>query len=137
VIAECPAAPAGMDSGPARAVTVDPAAVIGKLRSLQGAHWDPGPASGALSKNYVAMGGDMIRTHDAGGINGSGAGDIDGPGRSRLFPSWSADPAARRDALQPRLSERLPVRHSLLRDLERARLRPVLDRNRRTVSRAV
>jgi hypothetical protein len=45
-----------MDSGPARAVTVDAQAVIGKLRSLQGAHWDPGPASGALSRNYVEMG---------------------------------------------------------------------------------
>jgi hypothetical protein len=92
-IAECPSAPAGMDSGPARAVTVDAQAVIGRIRSLQGAHWDPGPASGALSRNYVAMGVDMIRTHDAGGINGSGTGDIDGPGRSRLFPNWTADPA--------------------------------------------
>ncbi len=91
-MAECPSAPADMDSGPARAVTVDAGAVIGKIRSLQGAHWDPGPASGALSRNYVATGVDMIRTHDAGGINGTGAGDIDGPGRSRLFPSWSADP---------------------------------------------
>jgi len=35
----------------------------------------------------------MVRTHDAGGINGSGAGDIDGPGRSRIFPNWNADPA--------------------------------------------
>jgi len=92
VMADCPATPAGMDSGPARAVTVDAEAVIGKIRSLQGAHWDPGPASGAISRNYVAMGVDQIRTHDAGGINGTGAGDIDGPGRSRLFPSWSADP---------------------------------------------
>jgi len=94
VIAECPKASADMDSGPARVVTVDAQAVIGKIRSLQGAHWDPGAASGALSRNYVAMGVDMIRTHDAGGINGTGAGDIDGPGRSRIFPSWSADPAA-------------------------------------------
>jgi hypothetical protein len=39
------------------------------------------------------MGVDMIRTHDAGGINGSGSGDIDGPGRSRMFPNLNADPA--------------------------------------------
>jgi hypothetical protein len=91
-IAECPKADASMDTGPTRTVSVDAAAVVGRIRSLQGAHWDPGSASGALSKNYVSMGVDMIRTHDAGGINGSGAGDIDGPGRSRIFPSWNADP---------------------------------------------
>ncbi len=34
----------------------------------------------------------MIRTHDGGGINGSGAGDIDGVGRSRIFANLSADP---------------------------------------------
>jgi hypothetical protein len=39
---------------------------------------------------------DMIRTHDAGGINGSGAGDIDTTGRDNIFPHLGADPAARR-----------------------------------------
>jgi hypothetical protein len=75
-------------------VIVDAQRVIGTLRSLQGAHWDPGPTNGALNKRYVDMGIDMIRTHDGGGINGSGAGDVDGPGRSKMFPGFSADPAS-------------------------------------------
>jgi hypothetical protein len=37
------------------------------------------------------MGIDMIRTHDIGGINGTGAGDVDGPGRSKMFPNMAAD----------------------------------------------
>jgi hypothetical protein len=93
-IADCPVLPSGMELGTARAVSVDAQKVIGTIRSLQGAHWDPGAASGALSKNYAAMGVDMIRTHDAGGVMGSGAGDVDGPGRSRMFPNMSADSAA-------------------------------------------
>lgn len=91
---DCPALPSGMDSGPARVVLVDAQRVVGTVRSLQGAHWDPGPAKQALSAHYVDMGVDMIRTHDAGGINGTGAGDVDGPGQSRMFRSWSADPAS-------------------------------------------
>jgi xylan 1,4-beta-xylosidase len=86
----CPAVDS--TTGPARAVTVDAQQVVGTIRSLQGGHWDPGPTKQALSLNYVAMGVDMIRTHDAGGINGSGAGDIDGVGRSRIFPDLNADP---------------------------------------------
>jgi xylan 1,4-beta-xylosidase len=86
----CP--PVDSTTGPARAVTVDAQKVVGTIRSLQGAHWDPGPAKQALSLNYVAMGVDMIRTHDAGGIGGSGAGDIDGVGSSRMFPNVNADP---------------------------------------------
>jgi xylan 1,4-beta-xylosidase len=82
-----------MSDGPARVVIVDAEQVVGTIRSLQGAHWDPGPAKQALSLNYVAMGVDMIRTHDAGGINGSGTGDIDGSGSSRMFPDLNADPA--------------------------------------------
>jgi hypothetical protein len=83
-----------MEAGSARTVTVDADKVIGTIRSLQGAHWDPGPASGALSKNYVEMGVDMIRTHDGAGINGTGAGDVDGPGRSRMVPNLNADPTS-------------------------------------------
>ena len=83
-----------MEPGTARSVTVDAQKVVGTIRSLQGAHWDPGASSGALAKHYVSMGIDMIRTHDAGGINGSGAGDVDGSGRSRMFPNLSADAAA-------------------------------------------
>jgi hypothetical protein len=83
-----------MDSGPARAVTVDAQQIVGTIRSLQGAHWDPGPVNQALSRNYAAMGVNMIRTHDAGGINGSGVGDIDGPGPSRIFPNLNGDAAA-------------------------------------------
>jgi xylan 1,4-beta-xylosidase len=47
---------------------------------------------GALSNNYVAMGVDLIRMHDGGGSNGTGAGDVDGPGASRMVPSLDADP---------------------------------------------
>ena len=93
-MATCMPSMGGMDTGPARTVTVDAQQVVGTIRSLQGAHWDPGPAKQALSLNYVAMGVDMIRTHDAGGINGSGVGDIDGPGRSRMFPNLNADSTA-------------------------------------------
>ena len=88
----CPAVDSTMGSGTARAVTVDAQQVVGTIRSLQGAHWNPGPANQALSQNYVAMGVDMIRTHDGGGINGTGAGDVDGPGSSRMVPSLTADP---------------------------------------------
>jgi hypothetical protein len=89
---DCPPVASGMDNGPARTVIVDAQRVVGAIRSLQGAHWDPGPKGQALSLNYVAMGVDMIRTHDAGGINGSGVGDIDGVGGSRMFPNLNADP---------------------------------------------
>jgi xylan 1,4-beta-xylosidase len=88
----CPAVDSTMGSGTARAVTVDAAQVIGTIRSLQGAHWNPGPANQALSQNYVAMGVDIIRTHDGGGVQGTGAGDVDGPGASRMVPSLTADP---------------------------------------------
>lgn len=84
----------GLADGPARAVIVDAQHVMGTIRSLQGAHWDPGPAKQALSLNYVAMGVDMIRTHDAGGINGSGSGDIDSTGSGNMFPNLNADPAS-------------------------------------------
>jgi hypothetical protein len=90
----CPPAPAGFADGPARAVIVDAQHVMGTIRSLQGAHWDPGPAKQALSLNCVAMGVDMIRTHDAGGINGSGTGDIDSTGSGNMFPNLNADPAS-------------------------------------------
>jgi hypothetical protein len=83
-----------MEPGTARSVKVDAQKVVGTIRSLQGAHWDPGAASGALSKHYASMGVDMIRTHDAGGVNGSGEGDVDPPGRSSMFPNLSADSAA-------------------------------------------
>jgi xylan 1,4-beta-xylosidase len=91
MIADCPAEASDMADGPARGVTVDAQKIIGTIRSLQGAHWDPGPGTQALSLNYVAMGVDMIRTHDAGGINGSGTGDIDGVGSARMFPNLNAD----------------------------------------------
>ena len=65
--------------------------MIGSIRSLQGAHWDPGAANQTLSKNYVEMGIDMLRTHDACGVNGSGCGDIDGVGKSALFLDPNAD----------------------------------------------
>jgi xylan 1,4-beta-xylosidase len=90
-VATCAPMDSGMDTGAARTVTVDAQQVVGTIRSLQGTHWDPGPTKQALSLNYVAMGVDMIRTHDAGGINGSGVGDVDGPGRSRMFPNLNAD----------------------------------------------
>jgi hypothetical protein len=73
---DCPVVDSTTGPGTARTVSVDAAKVIGTIRSLQGAHWDPGAAKGALSNHYAEMGVDMIRTHDAGGINGSGAGDM-------------------------------------------------------------
>jgi xylan 1,4-beta-xylosidase len=91
---ECPPLATGMDTGPARVVVVDAQQVVGTIRSLQGAHFDPGPAKAALSNAYVDIGVDAIQTHDAGGVMGSGSGDVDGPGRSRMVPSLTADPAA-------------------------------------------
>jgi hypothetical protein len=93
MVTDC-ALPEPMGAGTARAVVVDAAQVSGMIHSLQGAHWDPGPASGALSKTYKDIGVDMIRTHDAGGIQGSGAGDVDGPGRGKMVPNLNADPAS-------------------------------------------
>jgi hypothetical protein len=93
MVTDC-ALPEPMGAGTARAVVVDAAQVSGMIRSLQGAHWDPGPASGALSKAYKDIGVDMIRTHDAGGIQGSGSGDVDGPGRGKMVPNLNADPAS-------------------------------------------
>jgi hypothetical protein len=93
MVTDC-ALPEPMGAGTARAIVVDAAQVSGMIRSLQGAHWDPGPASGALSKAYKDIGVDMIRTHDAGGIQGSGCGDVDGPGRGKIVPNLSADPAS-------------------------------------------
>ncbi|HWO14681.1 MAG TPA: hypothetical protein VNN80_34500 [Polyangiaceae bacterium] len=80
-------------AGGPRTVTVNAAEAVGRIRSLQGGHWDPGPAGEALSNHYLDLGIDMIRTHDASGIDGSGAGDIDGVGVDRIFPDWAADPA--------------------------------------------
>ncbi len=81
-------------AGGLRQVTVDAQNVVGTIRPVYGAHWDPGAANGALSKNYIEMGVDMIRTHDACGINGTGCGDLDGLGKSCMFPSWTADATA-------------------------------------------
>lgn len=89
-VTEC-SIPEPSASGNARAVLVDASQVSGTIHSLQGAHWDPGPANSTVSRLYVEMGVDMIRTHDAGGINGSGVGDIDGAGRDRIFPNMNAD----------------------------------------------
>ena len=83
------------EGGP-RYVTVDASKAVGHIRSLQGGHWDPGPVGEPLSNNYVALGIDMIRTHDAGGFDGNaptgGEGDIDGVGVARIFPDLNADP---------------------------------------------
>ena len=93
MVTEC-VLPEPMGAGSARAVVVDAAQVSGMIHSIQGAHWDPGPSSGALSKAYKEIGVDMIRTHDACGINGSGCGDVDGPGRGAMVPNLNADPAS-------------------------------------------
>ena len=83
-------------AGGPRYVTVDASKTIGYIRSLQGSHWDPGPAGQPLSNNYVAIGIDSIRTHDAGGFDPGpptgGEGDIDGIGYAVIFPDWDADP---------------------------------------------
>ena len=83
-------------AGGPRAVTVDASKTIGHIRSLQGGHWDPGPVGQTLSNNYVAIGIDAIRTHDAGGFSATaptgGEGDIDGVGTAVIFPDFNADP---------------------------------------------
>ncbi len=88
----CTAAQARAVGGP-RSVTVDATHVVGLIRSLQGAHFDPGADATALNKVYVDLGIDMIRTHDAGLAANSGVGDIDGVGPDRIFPNWDADPS--------------------------------------------
>ena len=81
-------------AGGPRAVTVDAAKTIGQIRSLQGAHWDPGPAGSDLSDIFKSIGVDAIRTHDAGGIGSDGVGDIDGwEAIDSIFPNLE-DPAS-------------------------------------------
>jgi hypothetical protein len=80
-----------MVTGTARHVTVDAAQTAGRIRSLQGAHYNPGVADGALSKTYRNIGVDMIRTHDIGSGTGNAA-DMDGTGANIIFPNLSADP---------------------------------------------
>lgn len=81
-------------AGGPRAVTVDAGKMIGQIRSLQGCHWDPGPAGGPLSELYLTLGIDAIRTHDAGGIGSDGVGDIDGyDAVDSIFPDFTKDPA--------------------------------------------
>lgn len=83
-------------AGGPRSVTVDARKPIGFIHSLQGGHWDPGPAGEPLSDNYKAVGIDAIRTHDAGGFDPGpptgGEGDIDGIGYAVIFPDLDADP---------------------------------------------
>jgi hypothetical protein len=78
-------------AGSARHVTVDVAQVAGRIRSLQGAHYNPGAAGGALSKAYKSIGVDMIRIHDIGSGTGN-AGDMDGSGANIMYPNANADP---------------------------------------------
>ncbi len=83
--------PDAMATGSARHVTVDVAQVAGRIRSLQGAHYDPGAGGGTLSKVYSSIGVDMIRTHDIGSGTGN-AGDMDGSGANLIYPNANADP---------------------------------------------
>jgi hypothetical protein len=53
-------------AGGPRYVTVDASKQLADIRSLQGGHFDLGPVGQPLSNTYVALGIDMIRTHDAG-----------------------------------------------------------------------
>jgi len=78
-------------AGSPRGVIVDAAQISGTIHSLQGVHWDPGVKGSATSNNYVAMGVDMIRTHDASGIGGTGTGDIDATGTGNMFLNMNAD----------------------------------------------
>lgn len=81
-------------AGGPRTVTVDAAQATGQIRSLQGSHWDPGLPGSALSNTYLDLGIDAIRTHDAGGIDSAGVGDIDGfMAVDAIFPDFSKDPA--------------------------------------------
>ena len=82
-------------AGGARDVTVDAGKVTGAIRSLQGAHWDPGVAGSTLNDIYLSLGVDAVRTHDAGGIDSNGVGDIDGfKAIDAIFPDFSKDPNA-------------------------------------------
>jgi len=83
----------GHAAGGPRSITVEADEVVGFIRSLQGAHFDPGPAGLALSRTYVDLGIDVLRTHDAGLAANSGVGDVDGAGSDRIFPNWDADPS--------------------------------------------
>lgn len=80
-------------AGGPRAISVDASRIVGVLRSLQGAHYDPGPPHATLSDNYKRMGVDLIRTHDAGIVVDSGVADLDGIGADRIFPDLNADPS--------------------------------------------
>jgi xylan 1,4-beta-xylosidase len=83
-----------MATGGPRDVKVDASKTVGGIRSLQGAHWDPGPAGSARSALYESLGIDSIRTHDAGGIGSNGVGDTDGLNAvDSIFPDFSKDPA--------------------------------------------
>lgn len=86
-----------LGAGGPRTVTVDAGEPVGRIRSFQGAHWDPGPVGERLSNSYLDIGVDAIRTHDAGGIGAAssrsgGVGDIDGIGAAVIFPDFDADP---------------------------------------------
>jgi xylan 1,4-beta-xylosidase len=81
-------------TGGPRDVKVNASKTVGVIRSLQGAHWDPGPAGSARSEMYKDLGIDSIRTHDAGGIGSAGVGDTDGFNAiDSIFPDFSKDPA--------------------------------------------
>ncbi len=59
-----------------RNITVDADNQTGVIKSLQGAHYDPGEAGSAKSNAYIELGVDMVRTHDIDGTQGDGRGII-------------------------------------------------------------
>ena len=59
-----------------RNITVDADQQTGKIKSFQGAHYDPGQEGSATSKAYIELGVDMVRTHDIDGTQGDGRGII-------------------------------------------------------------
>ncbi len=83
--------PAAAASG-LRTITVNASRPVGIIRSLQGVSGTPLPGDNShpdLTPQFRQLGVDIVRTHD---VDCSGTSDIDGAGRNRIFPSWSANP---------------------------------------------
>ena len=59
-----------------RNITVDASQSAGKIKSLQGIHYDPGKEGSEKSKAYIDIGVDTVRTHDIDGTSGNGRGII-------------------------------------------------------------
>ncbi len=59
-----------------RNITVDAGTSTGTIKSLQGAHYDPGTAGSSRNDAFIEIGVDIFRTHDIDGTSGDGRGII-------------------------------------------------------------